>query len=283
MDGILVIDKDSDMTSRDVCYKVGKILGTKKIGHTGTLDPLATGVLVLCIGKGLKLVEMLTCDSKEYIATIKFGLKTDTLDITGNVLEKSVVSLDFSKVKEVLESFKGKYLQEVPKYSAVKINGKKLYEYARKGEVVELPKREVNIKEIEVLSNTHDSVTFRCLVSKGTYIRSLINDICNKLGVIGTMSSLRRTKQGNFKIEDAYKLSDLENGNYKILSILDVLKDFPSIDMDDILYSKVKNGAIIDKNFVSDMVLFKYKGEVISIYKVYDKDVSKAKPYRMFI
>ena len=207
MDGVLIIDKPKGITSRDVVNNVIKIFNTRKVGHTGTLDPLATGVLVVCVGRATKLVNELTSTDKEYIASVTLGIKTDTLDSMGSILFDEGVIKTKEEIISVLNSFVGSYEQEVPVYSAVKINGKKLYEYAREGVNIELPKRKVEIKEIELLDEIEykDNKTlfkFRCVVSKGTYIRSLINDIANKLDTIGIMTNLRRTRQGNFKIED---------------------------------------------------------------------------------
>lgn len=283
MDGILVIDKPYGLTSRDVVNQICKIFNTKKIGHTGTLDPIAQGVLVVCIGKATKLVEVLTCDDKEYIATVKLGILTDTLDTEGNVIKEEKTALDKEKLIEVLNSFVKEYEQEVPIYSAVKVNGKKLYEYARNGEVIDLPKRMVSIKNIELLEFNSDEYKFKVTVSKGTYIRSLIKDINDKLGIIGVMSSLIRTRQGKFSIEQAYKLDDIRNNKYKLLSISDVLKDEKCVIIDNNLFNIVKNGGLIDNVYSNDYVTFIYNNEVIAIYKKYDKDNKKMKPYKMFI
>jgi len=280
MDGVLLINKDKDMTSRDVVNKLNKLFNTKRIGHTGTLDPLATGVLVICIGKCTKLCDLLTSTYKEYIATIKLGIKTDTADITGNILEEKDYDVNEDKIKEVLNSFLGKSIQEVPIYSAIKINGKKLYEYAREGIEVELPKREIDIKSIELLEYKDDTITFKTTVSKGTYIRSLIEDICTKLNTVGTMSSLIRTKQGKFNIEDSYTLQDIENNNYKLLTIEEVL-DLEAIELEEELIKPVHNGAIINKIFKNDIACLTVNNKIIAIYKTYDKDNSKAKPYIM--
>ena len=222
MNGILLIDKPSGLTSRDVVNIVGKSLGTKKIGHTGTLDPLATGVMVLCVGKYTKLVEMLTSYNKTYEASIVLGIKTDTLDITGKVLEEKCSNISLSDILLALKKFEGVYDQEVPIYSAVKINGKKLYEYARENKTIELPKRSVNISKISLISdikyeNNKTLFSIRCNVSKGTYIRSLINDIASSLNTIGVMKELRRIEQGNFNIENCYKISDIKNNNFKFV------------------------------------------------------------------
>ena len=283
MNGILVVNKPNGITSRDVVNELCKILDTKKIGHTGTLDPIAQGVLVLCIGKATKLVEIITSNDKEYVAEVKLGVLTDTLDLDGNVIEERKITLNKNELKDTLNSFVGKYNQEVPIYSAVKINGKKLYEYARNNEEVTLPKREVEIKKIKLLELTNDSYKFKVLVSKGTYIRSLIKDINDKLGIIGSMSSLIRTKQGKFDINDSYTLEDIKNNNYKLLSINDVLKNEKCVIIDDNLYNVIKNGSIIDNIYKDNLITFIYKDNVIAIYKTYEKDNRKMKPYKMFI
>ncbi len=273
--GILLVNKEKNMTSFDVVKKVSNILGIKKIGHTGTLDPLAEGVLVLTIGKYTKLGEELTSLEKEYIAEVKQGILTDTLDITGNVIEENNNRID--NLEEILKSFKKTYMQEVPKYSAVKVNGKKLYEYARKNEAVELPKKEVTIKEIELLKKDKDTFSFKTTVSKGTYIRSLIRDIGKSSNCLMTMTSLTRIKQGRFKIEECYSLEDVENGNFKILGLLDIV-DYKIIDIDDEMFKKVDNGVVLDNNYdIYDKVIFRYKGKIIAIYK---KDVNKLKMYK---
>lgn len=283
MDGIIVVDKPKGITSRDVVNNVCKILKTKKIGHTGTLDPIATGVLILCVGKATKLVEVLTSSDKEYIATVKLGILTDTLDTDGTIIKKENIKLDKNKLIEALNSFVGTYNQEVPIYSAVKINGKKLYEYARNNEKVVLPKRVVDIKDIELLEFNNDSYRFKVTVSKGTYIRSLIKDINDKLGVIGVMSDLQRIRQGKFAIEDSYTLKDIKDNNYKMLSITDVLKDEKCVIIKDKLFNIIKNGGLIDNIYDKDIITFIYKNEVVAIYKIYDKDNIKMKPYKMFI
>lgn len=283
MDGILIIDKPKGFTSRDVVNSVCKIFNTKKVGHTGTLDPIATGVLVVCLGKATKLVEILTSDEKEYIATVELGILTDTLDISGNIIKRQDIILKEDDLKKVLNSFIGFYEQEVPLYSAVKINGRKLYEYARKKEDIVLPKRKVEIKDIELLNFNTKQYKFKVTVSKGTYIRSLIRDINNKLNIIGVMSNLKRTKQGNFSIEDSYTLEDIENNKYKILSITSAINDSNTININNDMYIKIKNGQILDNIYNKDIVKFMYNGEIISIYKVYDKDNSKIKPFKMFI
>lgn len=282
MNGIIILNKPKDYTSRDVINKLNHLLKTKKIGHTGTLDPIATGVLVICIGKYTKLCDLLTSTYKEYIATIKLGIKTDTLDITGNIIEQQETPiLKEQKIKDTLNSFIGQSIQTTPIYSAVKVNGKKLYEYARLGQEVELPKRNIDIKDIELISYEKDEITFKTTVSKGTYIRALIDDICTKLNTIGTMSSLIRTKQGKFDIKNSNTLEDIANNNYNLLKIEDVLDDIRIINIDENLYAKIKNGAIIPKKYSEDIVCFKYQNNIVAIYKTYDKDNTKIKPYIM--
>lgn len=288
MNGILLVNKKENWTSRDVVNKVGKILGTKKVGHTGTLDPLATGVLVLCIGSATKLNEILTSTYKEYEAEITLGLLTDTLDITGNELKEEKVKVNKEQILETLNKMTGKNVQEVPIYSAVKVNGRKLYEYARAGESVELPKREVDIKELELIGNikyTDNKTIFniRCLVSKGTYIRALVNDIANSLNTIGVMSKLTRTKQGKFKLENCYKIEDIESGNYKLISITEALNNFPKVVVDGYLENLIKNGAVINDEWKQEHILFIDKNNcLLALYKSYDKDKTKLKPWKMF-
>lgn len=276
--GVLVVNKKKDMTSFDVVRDVSKLLGIKKIGHTGTLDPLAEGVLVLTIGSYTKLGEDLTSLDKEYIAEVQQGIFTDTLDITGKVIDKN--NNIVSNLKSILDSFKKTYLQEVPIYSAVKVDGKKLYEYARKDIEVELPKKEVTIKEIELLTEEENKFSFRTVVSKGTYIRSLIRDIGMSSNTLMTMTRLIRTRQGKFKIEDSYTLEDIKNNNFKILGINDLFS-YPIIDIDDKLFKKIDNGVKIENTYnIEDKVMFRYNGEIICIYKKTDNYLKMYKKLR---
>ena len=261
---------------------------TKRIGHTGTLDPIATGVLILCIGSATKLVEALTSDDKEYIATVELGTLTDTLDNTGNVIKEEKTNVNVNQIKKALEKMQGVYEQEVPIYSAVKINGKKLYEYAREGINVDLPKRMVNIKSLELINNIkyeNNKTTFqiRCHVSKGTYIRSLVNDIAHELGTVGTMTSLNRVKQGIFNISDAYTLEDIENDNYKLLSIKEALSNVKQVIVSGEVLFKIKNGTRLENIYHSDKVLFldEFDNE-IALYKTLDNDDKILKVYKMF-
>jgi len=267
VNGIVVIDKPTGLTSRDVVNKVSSILKTKKIGHTGTLDPLATGVLVLTIGKCTKLSELITNEYKTYEVKAVLGYETDTLDTTGRTIRESDKETTIDEILDAIKSFKGTYLQEVPAYSAVKVNGKRLYEYARDKTSVELPKREVTIKDISNISINNKTIKFKCTVSKGTYIRSLIRDIGIKLNTYATMSNLRRTTQGKYTLKDAYTLNDLENNNYKLISLDEILKDIYTEKLDDYHYKEVSNGVvqIVDTN--CEYVAYTYNDEYIALYK----------------
>lgn len=288
MNGIIIVNKPYGYTSRDVVNILCKKFKTKRIGHTGTLDPIATGVLILCIGSATKLVEALTSDDKEYIATVELGTLTDTLDNTGNVIKEEKTNVNVNQIKKALEKMQGVYQQEVPIYSAVKINGKKLYEYAREGINVDLPKRTVNIKSLELINNIkyeNNKTTFqiRCHVSKGTYIRSLVNDIAHELGTVGTMTSLNRVKQGIFNISDAYTLEDIENDNYKLLSIKEALSNVKQVIVSGEELFKIKNGTRLENIYHSDKVLFldEFDNE-IALYKTLDNDDKILKVYKMF-
>lgn len=278
MNGLLVVNKPKNYTSRDVVNALNKVFNTKAIGHIGTLDPLATGVLVCLIGKYTKLNNLLTMHNKEYIADFKLGILTDTLDATGRVLDTSNNFIKKEKLVRALKKFKKTYMQEVPMYSAVKVNGRKLYDYARHGEEVVPPKKKVTIYDIELLDYEYDDVKIRCTVSKGTYIRALIRDICQYLKTYGVMTGLVRTKINNFKIEDAYTLDEIRNGNYKLLSLEDFL-DFKVIDLDEDNLNKIKNGNIYcDRE--NDYILFKYLNEDIALY--YRINEEELKPLIMF-
>lgn len=281
--GLLVIDKPSGYTSRDVVNIVSRFFNTRKVGHAGTLDPIATGVLVIAVNDGLKILEYLSEENKEYIATVKLGIATDTLDISGNILKQNDnYFVDQSKLKSVVESFKGKYLQEVPLYSSVRVNGKRLYKYAREKEKVILPKREVEIFDIELLEVTHDEFTFKATVSKGTYIRSLIRDIGEKINLLCTMKNLRRTKQGLFSLEDSISIQDIENNRFKFISSKNLLNNYPKVQVDDELERKIINGAILDNIYEYEALVFENDKELLALYGIYQKDSSKIKPIKVF-
>ena len=278
MNGLLLVNKQSNITSSDVVIKVRKLLNIKKVGHTGTLDPLAEGLLILTVGNATRIQELITEKDKEYIATMKLGIKTDTYDTEGKIIDQKEVPNNLN-IEEVLNSYIKKYNQEVPIYSSIKVNGKKLYEYARENIEVEWPKREVEIKDIKLLSINNNEVTFKCKVSKGTYIRSLINDIGNTLGTYATMTKLIRTKIDNFSLDNSYTLEDIEKGNYKLISIEEIL-DYPKIEIDDNINKKISNGVVLDNTYnIKDKVLFIYNSNVKAIYY---NDNNKLKVYRVF-
>ena len=279
MDGILVVDKPKGPTSRDVVNQVSKILGTKKVGHTGTLDPIATGVLVLTIGKGTKLTEMLQASTKEYIATATFGIETDTLDTEGTIIKEEPVTITKEDVKRALKEMEGTYEQEVPIYSAIKVNGKKLYEHARKNEQVEkLPKRTVTIYETEFLSLKENRATFRVVVSKGTYIRSFIRDLAKKLNTVAIMSDLRRTKQGTFPVEESHPLEEITK-DIKLISLIDAVS-IPKQEATGEILIKIKNGAVFEMTQNSPIVLWTNNGKALAIY---EQDGPKIRPKTMIL
>lgn len=211
LNGIIIIQKEAGYTSHDVVAKMRGICKQKKIGHTGTLDPQATGVLPVCLGSGTKLCDMLTDKDKEYVAELLLGVETDTQDTTGQVLQNHPVEVSEEAVRKAILSFQGIYHQIPPMYSALKVDGKKLYELARAGKEVERKAREVQIQEIEILEMNLPVVKFRVACSKGTYIRTLCADIGTKLGCGGTMQSLQRTRVGSFTLEKAVTLTQLES------------------------------------------------------------------------
>ena len=282
MDGIVIIDKPKGYTSRDIVNIVGKTFKTKKVGHTGTLDPLATGVLVVCINKGTKLVEILTSQDKEYIADFTLGINTDTLDSEGTILNEEDINIDKETIINVLKDMTGEYEQEVPIYSAVKVNGKKLYEYARNNEYIELPKHKVNIYNLELLDinyiNNKTNIKVKCHVSKGTYIRSLGRDIASKLNTYAIMTDLRRTKQGSFSIDEAINIDKLSIND--LISIDKCLNNYKKIVLDDTNIKKILNGQEIDNIYNEEYILFiKNDNTIVGLYK---NKGNKLVPYKMF-
>lgn len=237
MDGILIVNKPKNCTSHDVVYKVKKITN-QKVGHTGTLDPMATGVLPLLIGKGTLCSKYLIEHDKIYKATIQLGKKTTTADQEGEVIEEQEIvnnALEPQYVTKRLKEFLGKQIQTPPMYSAIKVNGKKLYEYARKGQNVEVPKREIEIYEMELLNidKQNKKIEYKVHCSKGTYIRSLCEDIAEKLGTIGYMAELERLKVGKFILKNAVSIDDLEKENIEknIIKIEEIFKNNEKINL----------------------------------------------------
>ena len=255
MNGILLVNKQKNCTSHDVVYKVRKIV-KEKVGHTGTLDPLAEGVLPLLIGKGTLCSKYLIEHDKEYEIVLKLGISTETMDGEGKVIENKEVEeelLDKKHVEEILESFVGKQKQTPPIYSAIKVKGKKLYEYARRGEKVEIPKREIEIYEIKLIAINREKkeIEFKVSCSKGTYIRSLCTDIAKKLGTIGYMSELKRLKVGNFKIEDTIIIDEnirKEDIEKKLITIEELFKTKEKIELNTKKLILFLNGVKLNEN-----------------------------------
>ena len=285
MNGILVVNKPYGYTSRDIVNIVSKTFNTKKIGHTGTLDPIATGVLVLPIGNALKVAELITAESKSYVARVILGYETDMLDVTGKETKRNKPTCTKKELEEVLKSFIGKSNQQVPMYSAVKVNGKKLYEYARLGIEVTPPTKEIEVYSLELVSDIEyleDTIEFtiKCEVSKGTYIRSLIRDIAYKLDTYGTMKELTRTGQGIFSLEASYTLEDIQNNNYKLMSIKETLPNIKITKVDESLLKKIKNGMVLDSFFEEEISLIvDENNKEIAIYKQVGDN--KVKPFKM--
>lgn len=257
MDGVIIINKQKDFTSHDVVNVIRKKLNTKKVGHTGTLDPNATGVLPILVGKATKISKYLIEHDKTYIATIKLGEKTDTGDNEGQVIEEKLVPADLKKedINNALQSFLGKQKQVPPMYSAIKINGKKLYEYAREGKEVKLEAREIEIYKIQLLEYKNSKIKFEVECSKGTYIRTLCEDIAKKLGTVGYMEELQRIKVNNFKIKDSVLLDDiaLENVEENLIKIEEVFKEKDKIELDNKKLELFLNGVKLTYDLPKDI------------------------------
>lgn len=257
MDGVIIINKQKNFTSHDVVNVIRKKLNIKKVGHTGTLDPNATGVLPILVGKATKISKYLIEHDKTYIATIKLGEKTDTGDNEGQVIEEKLVPPDLKKedINNVLQSFLGKQKQVPPMYSAIKINGKKLYEYAREGKEVKIEAREIEIYKIQLLEYKNSKIKFEVECSKGTYIRTLCEDIAKKLGTVGYMEELQRTKVNNFKIGDSVLLDDitLENVEEDLIKIEEVFKEKDKIELDNKKLELFLNGVKLTYDLPKDI------------------------------
>ena len=273
MDGIIIINKEKNWTSNDIVQKL-KHTFHEKTGHTGTLDPLATGVLPILVGKGTSLSKYLVNHNKEYIATIRLGEKTSTGDQEGEIIEKKPVTddmFDAENVRKVLSEFKGKQNQIPPMYSAIKVNGKKLYEYARSGKKVEIEPREIEIFDIDLISISKETqeITYRVWCSKGTYIRSLCEDIAESLGTVGFMKKLNRTRVGEFRIEQAVRISEIVNDGVidtkiiekNFISIEKFFEEKNSVNLNDYSLFRFLNGVKVDVSLDD------------GIYKVYNKNV----------
>ncbi len=244
--GILVIDKPEGITSFDVVREVRRHLGTRKVGHTGTLDPMATGVLPVCVGSATRLVPLLTDGEKEYLATVCLGISTDTQDRTGVVLARSdVPSFSKEELEKVLDSFRGSFDQLPPMYSAVKVRGKRLYELARQGKEIERPCRLVTVQTLELQEWVHPYLRLRVVCSKGTYIRSLAHDIGQRLGCHAHLSDLRRTRSGRLSLEDAFTLEEMRKSqslSQCLISESQSLSFLPELKVGTEQRAKISNG-----------------------------------------
>lgn len=299
LNGVIPIDKPRGMTSHDVVFRMRKILKMKKVGHTGTLDPEVTGVLPICAGEATKLTEYMQTKHKSYQARVTLGYSTDTEDQTGKVLEESALShITEEMIKSAVNSFIGDYAQQVPMYSSVRVDGRKLYEYAREGKSVERPFRTVKICDIEQPGEIiredgliHFDIGVVC--SKGTYIRTLAKDIGRRLGSEAHMSALVRTGSCGIDLSQTLTmeaLSDHEPGEVAV-SILDILKDEPVIDIkDDELLFKIRNGQKMFKSDIMERVedndvyyvVFTHSGNPLGMYYPHPDKPEVIKPYQMF-
>lgn len=311
INGIINVYKEAGFTSFDVVAKLRGITKIRKIGHTGTLDPDATGVLPVCIGSATKLCDMLTDKTKEYEATFRLGITTDTQDISGKVLKEEEVNITKGKLEEVILSFVGKQQQIPPMYSAIKINGQKLYDLARAGKEVERKPRDIEIMAIDIVGiKASDSEQFEspeligderlCLeavirvgCSKGTYIRTLCHDIGQKLSCGATMTKLVRTRSGQFCIEEALTLSEIEQ-IFKaedakslidgiVVAVDKVFSEFPSVNVQGDREKKVLNGNFLDIDYCGDSIrVYLSDGSFAAVYE-YSKEKHTYKPYKMFL
>lgn len=264
--GSLLIDKRIGVTSRQEVSFISKKFANKKAGHIGTLDPFADGLLIVLLGSSTKISPFLEVMDKEYIATLKLGKKTDSGDLTGNIIEeKDIPLLRKEKINEVLKSFLGKQSQVPPMYSALKVNGKELYKYAREGIEIERKRREIEIYSIDLISFNDDEIIFKAHVSKGTYIRTLGEDIAEKLGTVGHLVKLTRSKIGPYSLENAKKSENVTEED--LIPISKMLSYMESITLDEKDAKKALNGMTLKLNAKADLVLIKDISDVIAIYK----------------
>lgn len=276
MDGVLIINKPKGFTSHDVVNILRKALNTKKIGHTGTLDPNATGVLPILIGKATKISKYLIEHNKTYIATISLGEKTDTGDGQGNIIEKDLnfQNISCKQIGDVLKTFIGKQKQIPPIYSAIKINGKKAYEYARQGQTIELEPRDIEIYSIDLIKIENNEITFEVSCSKGTYIRTLCEDIAKKLGTIGYMKELTRTSVNEFKLENAVTIDEVKENslivNEKVINIETIFKDKPELKLNDRKKELFLNGVRLTFEKPNDIYRIYNNNEFIGLGTVQD-------------
>jgi tRNA pseudouridine55 synthase len=274
MDGFIIVNKPKDMTSHAVCNKIRSIMHTKKVGHSGTLDPLATGVLVVAVGKATKLINYLENQDKTYVAEALFGIQTDSYDILGNVLNKDDLSNPTeSEIDTQLEILKHSETQIPPIYSAIKVNGKKLYDYAKNGETVEILPRKIKIHSLKRVSNIIDKkVSIEVSANKGFYVRSLINDLGISLNTYAVMSNLIRTKAGKYDISISQTLEEIKENGPIIHSIEDTFSHLKRIDVNDYMAKLVLNGVILDERQFNLNEMFKiyHNDKLIAIYEPFD-------------
>jgi len=299
LEGILPLWKEKGMTSHDCVFRLRKILGMKRIGHTGTLDPDVEGVLPICLGRATKAAEYVTDMGKTYEAVVSIGRATDTEDSSGATVEENLEPKCFtvSEIQAVLQSLTGEITQIPPMYSAVKVNGKRLYEYARLGQSVERPSRTVRIREIELLSGgqmfegTEVEFRIRVVCGKGTYIRTLAVQIGEKLGYPAHMSSLVRTASGPFKAEDCLTLSDVEQERDRgtleaaLLPVEQALSEFPQVLADDLLLPKILNGQVLPAHpLLSEhpRIVYCNGGRAVAVYRRHPEKNGLMKPEKMF-
>ncbi len=249
MNGIILVDKPQDWTSHDVIAKLRGILGERRIGHSGTLDPMATGLLTVFVGRATRAVEFAEAHDKEYMATVRFGLSTNTQDITGDTIRETGIVPSDAEILALLPEFTGEISQIPPMYSAVKMKGKKLYELARSGVEVERKPRQITIRKLELLGNVGSDKSFHVSCSKGTYIRTLFNDIGENLGCGATLSALRRTRVGEYSVEDAHSLetiAELKNSGREgdfLLPTDSLFASYPELTLDNAQRKKCLCGA----------------------------------------
>ncbi|MGM8214515.1 tRNA pseudouridine(55) synthase TruB [Bacillaceae bacterium W0354] len=301
MNGVIALWKPSGMTSHDCVVRLRRLLKTKKIGHTGTLDPEVEGVLPICIGKATKLVSLLQNEKKEYVAELSLGKQTSTEDRSGHVIisEKVSPSLTFTACQKAIQSFIGEIEQTPPMYSAIRVKGKRLYEYAREGLSVERPTRKVNIYSIDLLTTELNWVDeydvrlkFRVECASGTYIRTLCVDIGEKLGYPAHMSFLERTKAGSFSKDDTFTFSEIEQAvkdnqlNWVIFSINDALKNIPILYVNNQDSIKFEHGQVLDvpKQFENEPLIkiCSENGKLIALYEQHPTKIGKMKPFTVF-
>ncbi|MDO5013567.1 MAG: tRNA pseudouridine(55) synthase TruB [Lactobacillaceae bacterium] len=285
MDGIIPLYKERGMTSFDCVSRLRRILHTKKIGHSGTLDPNVDGVLPICVGQATKVVEFLMASGKQYVGELLVGQATTTQDLDGEVVAQKPVTAPIAEdtIKQAMQELTGDIVQIPPMYSAIKVNGKKLYEYARSGETVERPKRHVHIERFEMTASSYDEknqqqrIRFVVDCSKGTYVRTLAYDLAKELGYPGVMSSLTRTKSGGFELDQTLSLTDIQDAmeaqimNRYVYPMDYALKSYPHAELSDAQWKKVQNGGwLSDLDTKDQEVALTYQGEVKALYQLKD-------------